>query len=40
MLNIIEKNNISNILIIVTRYFGGLLLGPGGLVRAYSEATI
>lgn len=40
MLNIIEKNNISNILIIVTRYFGGILLGTGGLVRAYSEATI
>lgn len=40
MLNIIEKNNISNILVIVTRYFGGILLGTGGLVRAYSEATI
>lgn len=40
ILNIIEKNNISNILVIVTRYFGGILLGTGGLVRAYSEATI
>lgn len=40
MLNIIEKNNISNILVIVTRYFGGIMLGTGGLVRAYSEATI
>lgn len=40
MLNIIEKNNISNILVIVTRYFGGILLGTGGLVRAYSEATM
>lgn len=39
MLNIIEKNNLSNVLIIVTRYFGGILLGTGGLVRAYSEAT-
>jgi len=40
MLNILEKNNLSNVLIIVTRYFGGILLGTGGLVRAYSEATI
>lgn len=30
---------LSNILVIVTRYFGGILLGTGGLVRAYSEAT-
>ena len=28
-----------NILVIVTRYFGGILLGTGGLVKAYSEAT-
>lgn len=40
ILNILEKNNISNVLVIVTRYFGGILLGTGGLVRAYSEATI
>lgn len=40
ILNIIEKNNINNILVIVTRYFGGVLLGTGGLVRAYSEATM
>lgn len=39
MLNILQKNNLCNILIIVTRYFGGILLGTGGLVRAYSEAT-
>ena len=39
MLNIIVKNNISNILIVVTRYFGGILLGTGGLVKAYSEAA-
>ena len=38
MLNILQKNNLCNILIIVTRYFGGILLGTGGLVRAYSEA--
>ena len=39
MLNILAKNNLCNVLIIVTRYFGGILLGTGGLVRAYSEAT-
>ena len=38
MIDIIEKENLRNILIIVTRYFGGILLGTGGLVRAYSEA--
>ena len=38
MLDILSKNNLSNILVIVTRYFGGILLGTGGLVRAYSSA--
>lgn len=37
MLNILQKNNLSNVLIVVTRYFGGILLGTGGLVRAYSD---
>ena len=32
-------NNLCNLVIVVTRYFGGILLGTGGLVRAYSEAT-
>ncbi len=40
MLNILTKNNLSNILVVVTRYFGGILLGTGGLVKAYSEATL
>lgn len=40
ILNIIEKNGLSNILIVVTRYFGGILLGTGGLVRAYSQAAL
>ena len=40
MLNILQKNNIGNVLVVVTRYFGGILLGTGGLVRAYSDATI
>ena len=39
MLNILQKNNLCNVLVIVTRYFGGILLGTGGLVRAYSDAT-
>ena len=40
MLNILQKNNLGNILVMVTRYFGGILLGTGGLVRAYSDATL
>lgn len=39
MLNILNGNNLSNVLVVVTRYFGGILLGTGGLVRAYSLAT-
>lgn len=39
MLNILSKNNLCNVLVVVTRYFGGILLGTGGLVRAYSDAT-
>ena len=38
MLTIISKNNLANIVVIVTRYFGGILLGTGGLVKAYSSA--
>ena len=40
MLNILQKNNLANVLIIVTRYFGGILLGTGGLVRAYSDSLL
>ncbi len=40
MLNILQKNNLANVLIIVTRYFGGILLGTGGLVRAYSTSLL
>lgn len=40
LLGIIEKNNLQNILIVVTRYFGGILLGTGGLLRAYSGVAI
>ena len=38
MLNIITSKKITNILVVVTRYFGGILLGTGGLVRAYTGA--
>lgn len=40
MLNILNKNGLCNILVVVTRYFGGILLGTGGLVKAYSDATL
>lgn len=40
ILNIITKKELCNILVIVTRYFGGTLLGTGGLIRAYSDATL
>src|SRR5574344_2002240 len=39
MLNILKKNNLQNIIAIVTRYFGGIKLGAGGLVRAYSKSV-
>lgn len=40
MLNILTSQNLSNVLIVVTRYFGGILLGTGGLVKAYTGASI
>ena len=36
---VLKKNNLTNIICIVTRYFGGIKLGAGGLVRAYSQST-
>ena len=39
MLQVLKKNNLNNVLCIVIRYFGKILLGAGGLVRAYSEVT-
>lgn len=40
ILKIVLEKGLSNVLVVVTRYFGGILLGTGGLVRAYSESTI
>ena len=39
MLEILEKQSIYNVVVIVTRYFGGIKLGAGGLTRAYSQAV-
>ena len=39
MLNLLSKNDLMNVLLVVTRYFGGILLGTGGLVRAYTGAS-
>ena len=36
ILNVLENNDLTNILCVVIRYFGGIKLGAGGLVRAYS----
>lgn len=39
MLDVLKKQNITNILAITTRYFGGIKLGAGGLVRSYSKSV-
>ncbi len=39
VLDILRKGGLTDAVIVVTRYFGGVLLGTGGLVRAYSEAA-
>jgi uncharacterized YigZ family protein len=38
-LSVLQKNGLTNVAAVVTRYFGGILLGAGGLVRAYSHAA-
>ena len=40
VLDIIRKNGCTDTVIVVTRYFGGTLLGTGGLVRAYTAAAL
>ncbi|EOS21525.1 hypothetical protein C806_04172 [Lachnospiraceae bacterium 3-1] len=39
MLDVLLKEDIHNVVVVVTRYFGGTLLGTGGLVRAYQKAV-
>ena len=39
VLDVIVKNEIYDVCVVVTRYFGGVLLGTGGLVRAYSQGS-
>lgn len=39
ILKVLENNNINNILAIVIRYFGGIKLGAGGLIRAYTKSV-
>lgn len=39
MLSVLEKQGLTNLVVVVTRYFGGIKLGTGGLIRAYSGVT-
>ena len=39
ILNVLEKENLNNVLVVVVRYFGGIKLGAGGLVRAYTKSV-
>ncbi len=39
ILFVLEQQNLANLVVIVTRYYGGVKLGKGGLVRAYSTST-
>ena len=39
MMDVLEGAHLHNVVVVVTRYFGGVLLGTGGLVRAYQGAT-
>lgn len=39
ILNVIKQKKLTNVLVVVIRYFGGVKLGVGGLVRAYTEAV-
>lgn len=39
MLGVLEKHNLTNLCVVVTRYFGGIKLGAGGLIRAYASSV-
>ena len=40
MMQVLQREQIYNVVCVVTRYFGGILLGAGGLVRAYTKGAI
>ena len=40
ILEALKKNGLTNIVVVVTRYFGGIKLGAGGLIRAYGHAAV
>jgi uncharacterized YigZ family protein len=40
VLETLKKNDLTDIVVVVTRYFGGILLGTGGLARAYSKGAV
>lgn len=40
ILEVLKKEEVTNSIIIVTRYFGGIMLGAGGLIRAYTEGAV
>lgn len=39
ILNVIQKKGVKNVCVFIVRYFGGIKLGAGGLVRAYTRVT-
>ena len=39
-LEVIKKNELTDCAVVVTRYFGGILLGTGGLTRAYTKGAV
>ena len=39
IMQVLDKNNLQNIICVVIRYFGGIKLGAGGLIRAYSKSA-
>ncbi|MDF2815643.1 MAG: impact family protein, partial [Paenibacillus sp.] len=40
ILEVMKHQQMKNVVVVVTRYFGGIMLGAGGLVRAYTDATV
>ncbi|WP_151732968.1 YigZ family protein [Paenibacillus tengchongensis] len=40
ILEVIRNQNVKNVAIVVTRYFGGIMLGAGGLIRAYTDGAV